>query len=492
VTFRDDHRRRIAWVRERVDHPIVDADAHLVEPFPLFLDELRQILGHDAEIEFNRSRYHTLYSGLATWASASSEERRWDWRVAPSWWGTPVEATDRTAAYVPELLHRRVEQLGLDHALVYPSIGLGLPRIPEADLRVASCRALNSYLARATGEYRDRLTAVAVIPTSTPLEAIGELEYAVSVLGLKAIMIDSSVDRVVPAFAHVYEELGTRVCRWDTYGIDSEYDYDPFWDRCRQLGVAVTAHGGSRGTTLFQSVSNFSYNHMEHFAAAGQALAKSLVLGGVTKRFPDLNFACLEGGAAWGVTLLHSLVEHWEVRGRPGLERVDPHRIDVAEVTAELGRVRDPAWKDPAVQASVTVGDRRAPADRDDFAACGVHSSSQVRQLFAPRFWFGCEADDPGAAWALKAPYRLNAMFGSDIGHFDVPDMTSVLPAAWSLREQGLIDDDEFRDYVFGNAVRLHGGMNPSFFEGTTVEEAARQLLGTAPTPDTSADQGPR
>jgi Amidohydrolase len=492
VTARDDHRHRIARIRERIDHPIVDADAHLVEPFPLFVDELRQILGHDAEAEFNRSRYHTLYSGLATWASASAEERRRDWRVAPSWWGTPVNAPDRSAAYVPELLHRRVEQLGLDHAVVYPSIGLGLPRIPEPELRVASCRALNSYLAQSTAEYRDRLTAVAVIPTATPEEAIGELEHAVSVLGLKAIMIDSSVDRVVPAFAHLYEELGTRVCRWDTYGIDSEYDYDPFWDRCRQLGVAVTAHGGSRGTTLFQSVSNFSYNHIEHFAAAGAALAKSLVLGGVTKRFPDLNFACLEGGAAWGVTILHSLVEHWEVRGWPGLARVDPHTIDVAAVTAELGPVRDPVWKDAAIRASITVGDRRAPANLDDFAACDARSPDEIRELFVPRFWFGCEADDPGAAWALKLPYRLNAMFGSDIGHFDVPEMTSVLPAAWSLRERGLMTDEEFRDYTFGNAVRLHGGMNPSFFEGTGVGEAARHLLANEVSPAGPGDPAPR
>ena len=68
-------------------------------------------------------------------------------------------------------------------------------------------------------------------------------------------------------------------------------------------------------------------------------------------------------------------------------------------------------------------------------------------------------------------------MFGSDIGHFDVPEMLSVLPAAWSLVEKNLMTEQEFGDYCFRNVVRLHGTMNPAFFDGTTVESAARRVL---------------
>ena len=35
---------------------------------------------------------------------------------------------------------------------------------------------------------------------------------------------------------------------------------------------------------------------------------------------------------------------------------------------------------------------------------------------------------------------RLNALFSSDIGHFDVPDMTEVVPEAYELVEHGLLD----------------------------------------------------
>jgi hypothetical protein len=53
-------------------------------------------------------------------------------------------------------------------------------------------------------------------------------------------------------------------------------------------------------------------------------------------------------------------------------------------------------------------------------------------------FYFGCEADDPSNVWAFNARAnplgaRLNAIFSSDIGHFDVPDMTEVVPEAYEM-----------------------------------------------------------
>ena len=38
--------------------------------------------------------------------------------------------------------------------------------------------------------------------------------------------------------------------------------------------------------------------------------------------------------------------------------------------------------------------------------------------------------------------------------------------------------DDDFCDFAFANAVRLHGGMNSDFFVGTVVEKQAAEVLG--------------
>jgi hypothetical protein len=52
---------------------------------------------------------------------------------------------------------------------------------------------------------------------------------------------------------------------------------------------------------------------------------------------------------------------------------------------------------------------------------------------------------------------KLNAIFSSDIGHFDVIDMCDPLPEAYELVEDRHITEDDFRDFTFANAVRLWG-----------------------------------
>ena len=77
----------------------------------------------------------------------------------------------------------------------------------------------------------------------------------------------------------------------------------------------------------------------------------------------------------------------------------------------------------------------------------------------------------------------LHPVFASDIGHWDVPDAREVLPEAWELVERGHLDLDQFRAFTFTNAVTLWGTQNPSFFDGTTVEQTARAQLGAATAP---------
>ena len=72
---------------------------------------------------------------------------------------------------------------------------------------------------------------------------------------------------------------------------------------------------------------------------------------------------------------------------------------------------------------------------------------------------------------------RIPALFASDIGHWDVPDFRAVLDEAWELVEHGLLDPEDFRQFTFGNPVRLWAGTNPKFFEGTYVEDAVKEEL---------------
>jgi hypothetical protein len=58
--------------------------------------------------------------------------------------------------------------------------------------------------------------------------------------------------------------------------------------------------------------------------------------------------------------------------------------------------------------------------------------------------------------------------------------MTDVVPEAYELVEHGLLNDGDFRDFMFANAVRFWGEVNPDFFKGTSVERAAAEVLASA------------
>jgi hypothetical protein len=68
-------------------------------------------------------------------------------------------------------------------------------------------------------------------------------------------------------------------------------------------------------------------------------------------------------------------------------------------------------------------------------------------------------------------------MFSSDLGHWDVEDMTGILPEAYELVEDERISAADFRDFVFGNPVRFYTRLNPDFFRGTRIEADVARLL---------------
>ena len=175
----------------------------------------------------------------AGWYRMTREQRAAERPLRPPWWALPTKNTlDRATATFPKLLHERLDQTGIDFAVLYPTAGLGAPHIREDELRRATCRAFNTFHADIFREYSDRLTPAAVIPMHTPQEAIDEFEYAVKTLGLKVVMMAGHVRRPIPAVERALSHP-TRYAYWlDLFAIDSDYDYDPVWAKCIELGVA--------------------------------------------------------------------------------------------------------------------------------------------------------------------------------------------------------------------------------------------------------------
>jgi predicted TIM-barrel fold metal-dependent hydrolase len=483
-------RTRSAEIREKLDHPVIDCDGHLSEFMPSLVDYLRKV-GGSAFAERYLAR--CAQEPLPRW---TPEQRRYRRQRKGHWWERPtLLVEDAVTPQLPRLLHERLDEFGIDFSVVYPSMGLLANSIREDEDRLIVIRAVNEMHAELYNrEYGDRLTVPAVVPMKRPEEALAELEHAVRTLGFRVVMLPAGVWRPIQALYDRFpgiEEFTPDGVWLDGFGLDSEYDYDPVWRKCIELGVAATCHAAAAPFQPWgsRSISNWTFNHIGNQPWMQHMLCKSLYLGGVTRRFPELNFAFLECGVGWACVLLSDTVSHWEKRNPKALAYVDPARLDrkrARELLLEYGGERMAGRLDQLVRAFPVEADPPLEGeDLDDFRHMRIERAEQLGELF-DSFYFGCEADDRMNAMAFDARknrfgQKLHAVFSSDIGHFDVPDMTRVVEEAHELVEDGSMSPEDFRLFMADNTIRLHGRMNPDFWKGTPVADYAARVLAADP-----------
>ena len=458
-------------VRARLDHPVIDADAHVLECEFAINDFLAQVAGSDM-VDKARARMH-------------SSPYKFDTRTI--WWGAPSGkySGDRAMAMLPRLFKARMQEAGIDYAHCYTTNGIPGLYIQDDELRQATCRALNTMYADMFRDVRDCISPVAVIPTFTPQEALAELEHAVTVLGHKAIMIGTEIRRPHPEIVRQAPHLAAYSETTQSIAMDAPFDYDPFWQRCVELGVAPVCHTAARGSGYRSSPSNYVFNHLGSFANGAEFFCRSLFFGGVTQRFPGLNFGFLEGGVAWAMVLLNDIVEHFEKRNIDSLlENLDPAKLDVELLARLFDEYGNAYLTGERLRASPHHRAARPerPDPLDEFAQSGMREIRDLRRLFCDNFYFGCEADDRMMSVAFNrrlSPVgaKLKAMFGSDIGHWDVMEARTVLSEAWSLVEGQLLTPADFRELVFINPAQMHLRMNPHYFDGTAIESQVATLL---------------
>ena len=151
-------------IRKRIGHPVIDADGHWLEFGPSISDYLKEVAGADAVNSFRRRGGYVAKSLTMT-----PEERAQTRRAQEAFWGVPAKNTlDRATAMLPRLLYDRLDEFGFDFTVLYPTAGLAVGYIPEDEIRRASCRAFNMYIAHQFGEFSDRMTPAAAIPMHTP------------------------------------------------------------------------------------------------------------------------------------------------------------------------------------------------------------------------------------------------------------------------------------------------------------------------------------
>jgi predicted TIM-barrel fold metal-dependent hydrolase len=195
-----------------------------------------------------------------------------------------MDATERLA---------RMDQEGLEKAIIYPSLGLiwEAEDIGDLELEAAYARAYNRWVEEFCAGSGGRLIPIAHISMGDPHEAARELERSVR-NGAKGAF-------VVP-FTPTNKSHG-------------HPDYDPFWAKAQELDVPVGIHPSGeppakRVHQRFREMQKWAVWHYNVHGAQGPLQAfTALFQYGLFERFPRVKIVVLESGAGWAGYLLNRM-----------------------------------------------------------------------------------------------------------------------------------------------------------------------------------------
>ena len=188
---------------------------------------------------------------------------------------------------------QRLDQEGLEKAILYPSIGLiwETEEVGELAYQAALTQAYNRWIIDFCADTNGRLIPIAHISMGDPQEAARELERSVKA-GAKGAFF-APFTPTSKSHAHP--------------------DYDPFWTMAQELDVPVGIHPASeppskRVHQRFKDMQRWAMWHFNVHGGQGPLQAFTAMFQyGLFERFPKIKVVVLESGAGWAGYLLNRM-----------------------------------------------------------------------------------------------------------------------------------------------------------------------------------------
>ena len=121
---------RSAQIRATLDHPVIDADGHIIEYGPAYFEYLKQVAGPQI------AQQYLAKLDAGGWYRMTAAERVRKRVTRPTSWGLPTKNTlDRATAMLPRLFRARMDDFGLDFSIVYSTLALVILREENEELR---------------------------------------------------------------------------------------------------------------------------------------------------------------------------------------------------------------------------------------------------------------------------------------------------------------------------------------------------------------------
>jgi predicted TIM-barrel fold metal-dependent hydrolase len=268
-------------------------DSHLLEPDDLFTESLPARLADRAPRTERHDKYEdvivdgkTLRRSLAAFAEGTR----------------PPGARD---------LVERVKDMnaeGVWAQLAFPSTGLWLTTITDAELARATTAAYNSWAASEVIAREPRVIPAAMVSSASVDDAVEELRRAKD-LGFQAIFL--------PTVTREGHEYASEI-------------YEPLWAAAAEAGLLLAFHIGTGANPVgYRGPGGAVINYWET-TVPGQRVVAHLVAAGVLDRYSQLKVMIAEGGASWVPALADRMDEAYRQHGfyvRPKLSTLPSEMI---------------------------------------------------------------------------------------------------------------------------------------------------------------------
>jgi predicted TIM-barrel fold metal-dependent hydrolase len=295
----------------------IDSDGHILEHPTAMPDyapaEFRDRIWHiETDADGQEFLHYNGMVGPANMMAAAGTAGMSDEDRARAFRGEMRYTEVRPAAYNAKARLNDMDEDGIDLAVLYPTLLLGLQSITDVPFTVAQAQAYNNWASDHTQEGEGRLFAAGAVPAMHAPEHVQG--------------VADEIRRVatLPGMVSVFMRPNPSV-QWKPF---NDPVYDPVWRAAADTGLPIALHpflspdlpGASQGLRIGDKGVLFSQALANPVDVMGSIMW--ITAGGICQRFPEAKFIFLEANGGWIVPWLERLDHHakkfqWEV---PNLE----------------------------------------------------------------------------------------------------------------------------------------------------------------------------
>jgi predicted TIM-barrel fold metal-dependent hydrolase len=252
---------------------LVSADSHVSEPRMLWWDNLPESMRDSAP-----ARIRPTEDG--TWKLGRHEETTLTQRQKDH-----IEEIGRAETTDVNFRLKIMREDGIAAECVFPTIGLYMWDIQDAELGEACCEVYNDWVYDAIASKSKRHNCAALIPTWNIDHAVKEVRR-ISAMGLGAAMLPLN------GFPMDYN----RIDFWD-----------PLWTAIEEEGLPVVGHQGTGHDMIFYRGPGAGIANLVATQSMAPRNAALLTTSGTLERHPDLHFVYVECNTGWISGLMDTL-----------------------------------------------------------------------------------------------------------------------------------------------------------------------------------------